>query len=317
MAKKEIPAYLFTGFLESGKTNFILHTLNNRYFFDNVRTLLVVCEEGLEEYDEDFLKKKNISMVVIDEEEGFTTEFLEECNEQYKPEQVMIEYNGTWNMETVLNASVPEGWILVQIIATVNSKTYDNYRSNMGAILMEQIKYAQLVIFNRCDEAFRKGGYARSVKAVNRRAQIVYEMENGESEPADENEELPFDISQDFIDLADEDFGIWYFDAMDNYQKYNGKTVKLKGMVFKSSKFGKNMFVPGRFAMTCCADDVAFIGFICKSEMASELEDKSWVNVTAKVKTEYVKDYRGKGPVLYAISIEKAEKPEEELVYLS
>ena len=49
----EIPVYLFTGFLDSGKTKFIQETLEDVNFNNGEKILLVVCEEGEEEYNED------------------------------------------------------------------------------------------------------------------------------------------------------------------------------------------------------------------------------------------------------------------------
>ena len=50
MAMNEIPVYLFVGFLESGKTKFIQETMEDPQFDSGDKTLLLVCEEGEEEY---------------------------------------------------------------------------------------------------------------------------------------------------------------------------------------------------------------------------------------------------------------------------
>ena len=65
---QEIPVYMFMGFLESGKTTFAKETLLDRDFTEGEPTLLLVCEEGIEEYDEDDLKSKNIFLEYIEEE---------------------------------------------------------------------------------------------------------------------------------------------------------------------------------------------------------------------------------------------------------
>ena len=48
---QEVPVYLFLGFLESGKTKFIQETLEDARFDSGERTLLLVLEEGEEEYE--------------------------------------------------------------------------------------------------------------------------------------------------------------------------------------------------------------------------------------------------------------------------
>ena len=142
---------------------------------------------------------------VISEEiwEDFTTETLQKIQETYKPEQIFIEYNGTWDIATLLETKMPDGWVIVQSLATVDATTFEMYLANMRAMIMEQLFKADVVIFNRCDDNTPKGKFRRAVKAQNRPAQIVYERADGSiDESADE--ELPFDINADVIDITDE-----------------------------------------------------------------------------------------------------------------
>ena len=151
---------------------------------------------------------------------------------------------------------------------------------------------------------------------LNRKAQIAYEREDG---TIDENdmEELPYDLNQDVIEITDMDYGIWYMDALDDPKKYEGKKVRFLALVYRPEKLKKGVFIPGRFAMTCCADDITFVGFKCKYDKAAEISHKSWITITAEMKNEFALEYRGKGPVLYALEIQPAEKPEDELIYFS
>ena len=180
---------------------------------------------------------------------------------------------------------------------------------------MEQYKLSEMVIINRCTKDSDRAAYRRSVKAVNGRAQVYFESSDGSSNEIEEI--LPFDVTKDEIDIADSDYGIWYMDAMENYKKYDRKKVKFLALVYNPDKLKKGVFVPGRFAMTCCIEDVTFIGFKCKYDREEELPHKSWITITAEIRVEFAREYKGKGPVLYPISIEKAQKPEDELVYFS
>lgn len=317
----EIPVYLVNGFLESGKTSFVNETFSDPDFTNGDKTLFIICEEGIEEYDEAKLAAMNVDVVTVEEEEDFTEELLAQYQAHYRPSRVMIEWNGMWNVEEFLELEMPKSWELVQIITTIDASTYDNYLNNMKSIMVGQFKYSDTIIFNRCDENTDKIALRRSVKPVNRKGQIIYESENGVTDDAGE-EVLPFDLNADLIEIYDEDFGLFYMDALDNPKKYDGKTIKFRGMVYKSNQFPKGSFVPGRFAMTCCADDIAFIGFLCKAGKAGPLpfeflKMRSWVTVTAKIKCEYYKEYQGDGPILYAQRIEKAEEPKEKLVYFN
>lgn len=315
----EIPVYIITGFLESGKTTFMQETLKDPGFSSGKeKTLLLACEEGIEEYEESVLEKFHTTLISLEEPEDFTTDFLEKCNKKHIPERVLIEYNGVWQLKKLLEMELPKDWIIVQIITLVNAKTFDVYLSNMRSIIMEHFSGTDMVIFNRCTIETPRSAYRRNVRAINGRAQVFFEAKDENVEFPEE--ELPFDIEKPHITLEDEDFGIFYIDAMDEPKKYIGKQITFKGMVFKPPKMRKGNFVPGRFAMTCCADDTTFIGFICKAGAGLEaeverLQNRQFVMVTATIAYEFQKDYRGKGPVLYLNELKMAEKPREELVY--
>lgn len=312
---REVPVFLFTGFLESGKTTFIRDTLNDYEFIGNDRVLLIVCEEGVEEYDEIKLGRRKISVEKVENPEELTQEYLKKCDELHNPQKVMIEYNGTWNLDPFLKEETyPEGWILAQVISTVDAGSYLMYWNNMRSMIMEQLKLSDLVILNRCDETTKKNDFRRNIKMFNNKAQIAYEAKPGFQGPLPD-EGLPFDIDADVIDIHMDDYGIWFTDAMDNAKKYDGKVVRFDALVFKPPKYGSGVFVPGRFAMTCCADDMTYMGMLCKYPDTDSLNDKDWVTVTARIKREFVKEYRGKGPVLYAQSVIPAEKPDDILVY--
>ena len=263
----------------------------------------------------DKLKAANIQVAEIDSEDEFTAAKLNELNMQYLPEQVFIEYNGTWGIDKIIEAELPKGWVIVQSLATVDSTTFDLYMNNMRAMMQEQVFASDVVIFNRTDDDTDRGHLRRTIKNINRKAQIVYERKDGTID--ERPEELPFDINQDVIELSDADYAIWYMDAMENYKKYDGKIVKFLALLYNPDKLRKGVMVPGRFAMTCCIEDVTFIGFKCKYEDESSIPHKSWITITARVHVEFAREYKGKGPVLYPVSIEPAEKPQDELVYFS
>ena len=312
---QEIPVYLFTGFMDSGKTTLVNETLFENDFAEGGKGIIIMCEDGDVEYDPEKLKTVNFQVVTIDSEEEFTEEKMKEINLQYLPEQVFIEYNGTWGMDKILEMNLPKDWIIVQSLATVDSTTFDLYMNNMRAMMQEQVFSSDVVIFNRTDDNTDRGKFRRLIKTINRKAQIVYERKDGTID--ERPEELPFDINQDIIELSDADYAIWYMDAMDNYKKYDGKKVKFRALVYNPDKLKKGIFVPGRFAMTCCIEDVTFIGFKCKYDKENEIPHKSWIDITAEIRVEFAREYKGKGPVLYPISIEPAEKPEDELVYFT
>ncbi len=312
----EIPVYVFMGFLGSGKTKFATETLVDNGFTEGKSTLLLVAEEGELEYDKAQLEALNIHLEFVDDE-NLTEEHLLELSAKYKPENVMLEYNGMWELDKIFQIRVPKGWTVVQVISFVDASTFDMYVANMKKIMMDQLRNADMIIFNRCDENTRKAEYRRSIRAVNRRAQVIFENKDGVVDNADDEVELPFSIDGPVIELEDEDFGLFYIDAADNPDKYLDKKIKFKAQVHKPSTYSANTFVPGRFAMTCCAADIAFIGFKSYYGGAKNLNDRDWVIVEGTIKKEYYPEFEGEGPVIYVDSVTKTGPAADDLVYFT
>lgn len=304
------PVYIINGFLESGKTEFITYTLDQPYFQIKGKTLLLVCEEGEVEYEEALLKRSRTEIEVIDEEADFNAAALIELEKKHKPERIIIEYNGMWNFK---NMKLPWHWRVEQQITTIDASTFPTYYTNMRSLLAEMIRKSEMIIFNRCDGIDQLGTYKRNIKAINQQAEIIFEDSNGEINTMFE-EDLPYDLKADTLVLDDMGYGIWYLDALDHLERYIGKKITFTAMVLLPPDMKKGYFVPGRMAMTCCAEDMAFLGFACQYDGAEHLKQKSWVRVTAEVHKEYWADYKGEGPVLHAVSVEPVKAPKNEVL---
>lgn len=304
------PVYMINGFLESGKTEFITYTIAQPYFRTKGKTLIIACEDGEIEYDPILLKKTNAVVEWIEEEEDFNTSNLLELEKKYNPERIIIEYNGMWNFK---NVKLPWHWKIEQQITCIDGSTFPMYYTNMRSLLAEMVRKSEMIIFNRCDGIEDLASYRRNIKAVNQSADIIFEDSEGEIDEIFE-EDLPYDLNQPVIELDNQGYGIWYLDSLDHLDRYIGKTIRFKGMVVRPEGFAKNYFVPGRLAMTCCADDMAFLGFACEYAGADSLKEKEWVEVTASVSKEYWADYKGEGPILHATSVVKTKAPKEEII---
>lgn len=303
--------YIINGFLESGKTEFISYTLAQPYFQLRGTTLILLCEEGEVEYDAALLKKSRSVLEVIDREADFNPGHLIELEKKYKPERIIIEYNGMWNFKDM---KLPWHWKIEQQITTIDGSTFPMYYTNMRSQLAEMIRNSEMIIFNRCDGLKEElNAYKRNIKAVNPKADVIFEDANGEITDILEDD-LPYDLKRDVLQLDDYGYGIWYLDSMDHLERYEGKTVVFLAMVLRPDGFPKGYFVPGRMAMTCCAEDMAFLGYACEYKDADSLKQKEWVKVTAVVRKEYWEDYKGEGPVLHAVSVEKAKAPKNEVI---
>lgn len=313
---RDIPVYLFTGFLESGKTTCIEEILNEGNFEDGLKTLLILTEEGEKELDENLLKYNKVMTVTFDDEDDLTEDKCNELVKSFKPARIVVELNGMWDVAKFINETIPENWGIVQTFTTVNCETFETYNANMKPLLMAHFAQSDLVIFNRCNEQMDRAKMRRNVKAINRMAQVLFESIDGSVESNIE-QELPFDVNQDTITLEDDDFGLWYLDASEHPEKYDGKTMIYKGQVYRNSNFPKDAFVASRQAMTCCVDDIAKIGYLVFSNEAFKYKMDEWLMIKGRVRMEYSKENKSMYPVLDAISIEKAEPPKDEVVYFS
>ena len=313
---KKIPVYLITGFLESGKTSFLRDTLSDDEFMGSGKSLLILCEEGEEEYDEKLLASRKVHIVTVEDEKEFTVSFLQDCQNRYKPEKVFIEMNGMWDIKWMFERELPGALEIVQVITIVDGSTFGVYLNNMRGILSNLFLFTEMVIFNRCTPDMELHSWKRAVHGVNPAAMVYFEDDDGN--PVDPGEEEPpYDLEAEVIQVEDIDYGFWYIDAYEKPERYDGRSVRFRTEVMKSKKYGKGIFVPGRNAMTCCADDIRFIGYLCKAEFEPLLRNRQWIWLTAKIQYEYRKEYGDMGPVLYAKAYELTGAPKEDLVYLN
>lgn len=311
---KQLPVYLFSGFLESGKTKFIQGTLSDPTFNTGEKTLLIVCEEGIEEYEPEKFSGKNVTILNLEAETDLNAANLEALGKKLCLDRVMIEYNGMWPLQTLFD-NLPESWPVSQHFCFVDSTTFPQYFANIRQRMLEWFQDADIVVFNRYDDSMDKLPMHRAVKMVNRRADIAYELPNGEAEYDNIEDPPPYDMNADIIEIKDEDYGLFFLDAMDHLDRYLGKTVRFKAVTCITPQAPRGCFAVGRFAMTCCADDVSFLGILCKWGKIDTLKQRGWITVTAKVEETKHRVYDGRGPLLVAQSVEPAEPAKEELVY--
>jgi len=303
---QQIPVYVFTGFLDSGKTKFIQETLEDPRFNDGERTLLLVFEEGEEEYDFSAYPHQNVYLEVLDQQ-TVTTKQLQALAKKYKAQRVVAELNG---MQLVgdLYMRFPEEWVVAQEVMFADSTTIMAYNANMRNLVMDKLVGAQMVVYNRLKPGADTLELHKLSRAANRRIDILYDYLDGTTAPDEMEDPLPFDINAPVIEVKDEDYALWYRDVTEEPAKYDGKTVSFKGQVALLRRDKNNMFAPGRFVMTCCVDDIEFCGVPCRYDQAKSLEPRSWVQVTAKITAEKHILYKGElGPVLTAIRVEPAD----------
>ena len=311
---QEVSVYLFLGFLESGKTKFIQETLEDKRMEDGSKTLLLVCEEGVEEYEPEKFAVKNVVKVTLESADELTEENLTLLTAKHKAERVIVEYNGTWLLQQFFDA-MPESWVINQMMTFFDAGTFLNYNANMRQLVFDKIQMTQMVVFNRFKGEYDKIEFHKSVRGISRRPDIVYEYIGGKPEFDDIEDPLPFDVNAPIIEIEDRDFAWFYRDMAENADSYVGKTVKFKGMAAVSKKVPQGCIVLGRHIMTCCEADITYDGFAVKTcGLLDDIATRDWLTVTAKITMEYNAVYKSVGPVLVAQKLERSEPPEEAVV---
>ena len=306
------PVYLFTGFLESGKTKFIQETLEDPRFCNGERTLLLICEEGEEEYAPDQFADKNVNIRIIEEKENLTEANLLKFVKETRSDRVLIEYNGMWLLNDLYNA-MPEEWAVYQEFMFADSGTFLAYNANMRQLVYDKLKSAELVVINRFIPDMDKMAFHKIVRGASRRADIAYESMNGDVVYDDIQDPLPFDLNAEVVEIADEDYAVWYRDMSEEPDKYEGKTVRFKARALQRDKLPKGCIVVGRHVMTCCVEDIQFAALVCQIDNPEIIKDDTWITVTARIRFRFHRAYRRKGPVLTYIDSTPAEIPEPDI----
>lgn len=311
MQEQVFPVYLIAGFLDGGKTTFINGILADGFALED-RTLLVCCEEGEVEYE----NLHNVTVLRVEEPEELTPDFLEEQRLKCGATQIIVEYNGMWQIQDFYENALPENWILYQIVVHVEAPTFDSYTKNITSLMMEKLRNADMIVINRCNDALRTSLRQKNLRLVNRRADIYLENEDGSNENYMDGTVSAFDLDQPVIQISDEDYGLWYVEIMDDPEMYEGKTVVYRAIMCKPPEYG-DYFTPGRFAMTCCEDDMPFLAVACVGYDTTNVPERAWVEITATCAVEHWDPYgEDDGPVLHVTSIRACPKPREEIVQM-
>ena len=152
MAQKEIPCYLFVGQLESGKTRFIQETMEDPQFDSGDKTLLLVCEEGEEEYNPDRFAFGGVTVEVISDKAELNRQNLQNLEKKSGCGRVLIEYNGMWLIQDLYDA-LPDNWLIYQCLATADGTTIKTYAGDnaMRSLLLDKLRGSELLVVNRAE----------------------------------------------------------------------------------------------------------------------------------------------------------------------
>ncbi|MBR5783350.1 MAG: hypothetical protein IKY33_03910 [Clostridia bacterium] len=307
----EIPVYIFSGFLDAGKTTFIQGALEDERFNDGEKTLVLMCEEGEIELQRDRFSSQNVFVEMLEEPEDISPFLLSRFEKKYGIQRVMVEYNGMWPLSMLIQ-NLPNNWVVYQQYTFIDATTFLVYNGNMRQQTVDKIAGAEMIVFNRSRPDMDIEQFHRLVRALNRRCDILYEYEDGSVVPDTIEDPLPFDVNADLIVIKDEDYAVWYREVSESPELYVGKKFKIKGMLIcGAAEIPEGNFICGRQVMTCCVEDIQFAGFMCEYKNTAHLRNQSWGYVTAELQFKYHSVYRQKGPVLSVKEIAVTSAPKK------
>ncbi len=308
----KMPVYLFTGFLEGGKTTIIQESLNDQNFNSGEKTLVLMCEEGIEELDPTAFWGKNVNIHLIEDEKDLTRANLEKISTEHKYDRIIIEYNGMWLLQSLYRA-FPKNWEIYQNMMFAEAATFLTYNTNMRQLTVDKMQDAEMIVLNRTTDDIDKEQIHKVIRGTTRRAAIVYDYPDGHVEYDEIEDPLPFDVNAPIIEIADEDYALWYRDLSENMDTYRDKIVKFKGIIATDSRLPKRSVIIGRHVMTCCVDDIQYSGLVAKFSNDINLKTRDWITVKGRIKIEKTALYRSEGPVIYVESTEFAVVPKQEV----
>ena len=301
------PVYVFSGFLDAGKTTAIKESLLDPGFNQGETTLIIAFEQGDEEYDEDFLFNSNSYIVYLDDIRELDEKKIRQLDDDYFPDRIILELNGMQD-DNLLFENGSANWLVVDYLTFFDARTLKNQMLNMRQFVFNHVINSAICYINRCSDQDLMY-FRNNLKGINRNLMVAFLDEDSKIIKI---EQQMFDTSKP-LDIKDDDYGLWYIDAIDNADKYDGCEITLKVKWLETIKEYENVCIMGREAMVCCSNDLQKIGLTCTNVDPDSIEkDKFYL---LKGKLEALDDENGdRTVILRTESIEEAQAPEDEYV---
>ncbi|MBE6137005.1 MAG: GTPase [Erysipelotrichaceae bacterium] len=309
MIMREIPLFIINGFLESGKTTIIKEIIDNNEAYKNNSTVVIHCEDGEVEYDKEWCLNNKVHVEYVEDQAELTPDFMRNIDDIYHPNQIVIEYNSFFDWES---QEFPNDMVIYQQITMIDAQTFNVMFNNMRQIFQSMVKDSSLVIFNRCDGVKDLSAYRRWIRGMNQNAQIAFEGANGRL-TAMLDEDLPYDLSKSEIAFEEDVYPTWYIEVFDNPEKYMNKIFKFKTYV---RDITDNTFVIGRQVMTCCEDDIQFMGYEVINDTDSSVKVDDCIYLECSVEMAYSNIAENTVVMLRAHKISKLKKEKETILTL-
>ncbi|BCJ96048.1 permease [Anaerocolumna cellulosilytica] len=170
---------VITGFLEAGKTTFIKELLQSDTLEEYENPLLLLCEEGMIEYEMELLEKSNTRIHIIESYEELNEELFTTLEREYNPDYIIVEYNGTWEITDFFSKRKPGHYNIRNVIFISDGTTFQSYLSNMTTLIQPHILNSNFVIFNRIEhlDQKEKAKLKRVVHNINKNTGVYFPIQ--------------------------------------------------------------------------------------------------------------------------------------------
>ena len=302
------PVYVFSGFLDAGKTTAIKESLLDPGFNQGETNLIIAFEQGDEEYDDDFLFNSNSYIVYLDDIKELDRKKIAQLDDDYYPDRIIIELNGMQDDNELFAKDGSLNWVTADYLTFFDATRLKNQMLNMRQFVFNHVVNSAICYINRCSDQDLMY-FRNNLKGINRYLMVVFLNEDNKIINI---ESQMFDVTKP-LNISDDDFGLWYMDALDNADKYDGCQITLKLKWLDTVKEYEIVCIMGREAMVCCSNDIQKIGLTCTNVDPKKIRKKKFYSLTGKLKA--VDDENGdRTVILYTDSITEAEAPEDEYV---
>jgi G3E family GTPase len=145
---------IVTGFLGAGKTYFI-NTLIKETYLSFERVLIIQNEKGMTSIEDNILHSKNINLEFCEPSSNISADYIKTMTEKYKPQRIIIEYNGTKNLVQlveIISQELSKACKLASVFYLADVLSYEMFFSNMPTLILPCIYHSNLIVLNNCSK---------------------------------------------------------------------------------------------------------------------------------------------------------------------
>jgi len=279
MSETGIETRLVYGFLDAGKTTYILDCISNDFFYKYGSTLILCFEQGEAEYRAETLQERNATVAYYDGEEDVGA-FCLRSIETYRPARIYVEMNA---MLPDLREQFPACMRVASAVMWIDWETLKLYFINFKQMISQMAAQSQQITFRGCPSKALLEPYSQAFRLMNQKASYLRQDPMGYHEKAFDLF-LPFSLEEDILTIPEAYYLPFWLDAHDHPEHYAGKTIRFSDPLELRRTEAGGAWSAGRVVMICCMADLQFMAF--DVEETAQIEDGGWITFEGAARVE-------------------------------